>query len=313
MSDLPPIEIACDESGSDGENLVAGNTDVFTHAGVRLAEADAAAALAEVRARVRSPATQYKANHLLREKHRAVLVWVLSPEGPLAGRGRVHLMEKAYFLVGRLAEALGGDVRVLYGAARAAYEADGWPRFLHAANDLLRTRNRDEAAPEPVAAFYATLDSLGPLDALGGSRPLAEAYRERLRLTPPDPPALDPLFPALARTVAAWGEGGRKVDVVHHTQNALTEERIARLRKDPGVPLGGLQFADPEADPRIQFADFLAGVARKISSDELGGRGDPELTELLRPYLDPASVWGDERSWGALTGAATCSGTGRTP
>ncbi|NGN64575.1 DUF3800 domain-containing protein, partial [Streptomyces sp. A7024] len=129
----------------------------------------------------------------------------------------------------------------------------------------------------------------------------------------------DLLFPALARTVAAWGAGGREVDVVHHTQNALTEERVDRLRQEPGVPLAGLRFADPEDDPRIQFADFLAGVARKISSDELGGHGDPELTELLRPYLDPASVWGDARSWAALaglpglSGAATCSGSGRVP
>ncbi|NGN67353.1 hypothetical protein G5C51_26045, partial [Streptomyces sp. A7024] len=195
MPELPPIEIACDESGSDGENLVAGNTDVFTHAGVRLVEPEAAAALAEVRARVRSPATQYKANHLLREKHRAVLVWVLGPEGPLSGRGRVHLMEKAYFVVVRLAGALGEsdeDARALYAEARAALAPGEWARFLHAANDLLRTRNRDEAAPEPVAAFYGTLDALAPdgpaLRRLRGSRPRAEAYRERLRIRPPDPP-----------------------------------------------------------------------------------------------------------------------------
>ncbi|MDH6622390.1 hypothetical protein M2271_000177 [Streptomyces sp. LBL] len=29
---------------------------------------------------------------------------------------------------------------------------------------------------------------------------------------------------------------------------------------------------------------------------ELNGRGDPPLTALLRPYVDRASVWGDERS-----------------
>jgi hypothetical protein len=53
-------------------------------------------------------------------------------------------------------------------------------------------------------------------------------------------------------------------------------------------------------DPRVQLADFLAGIARKIASDELNGRGDPALTALLRPYVDPASVWGDERSWALL-------------
>jgi hypothetical protein len=52
----------------------------------------------------------------------------------------------------------------------------------------------------------------------------------------------------------------------------------------------------------VQVADFLAGIARKIASDELNGRGDPVLTALLRPYVDPDSVWGDARS-GALLAA----------
>lgn len=30
------LEVACDESGSDGENLTGGNTDVFAHASVTL-------------------------------------------------------------------------------------------------------------------------------------------------------------------------------------------------------------------------------------------------------------------------------------
>ncbi len=85
----PCLEIACDESGSDGENLTGGNTDVFAHAGVSLPLAEAASAVREIRDRIRSPAEEYKANHLLREKHRAVLEWLLAPEGadPRAGAG----------------------------------------------------------------------------------------------------------------------------------------------------------------------------------------------------------------------------------
>ncbi|GAP50841.1 predicted protein, partial [Streptomyces azureus] len=67
----PFLEIACDESGSDGENLTGGNTDVFAHASMSLSMATAAAAVREIRDRIRSPAEEYKANHLLREKHRA--------------------------------------------------------------------------------------------------------------------------------------------------------------------------------------------------------------------------------------------------
>jgi hypothetical protein len=64
--------------------------------------------------------------------------------------------------------------------------------------------------------------------------------------------------------------------------------------------MSGLRGADSRTDPRVQVADLLAGLARRIASDELLGRGDPELTTLLRPYVDPASIWQDDRSWSAL-------------
>src|SRR5690242_9076845 len=62
-----PVEIACDESGSEGEHLVGGNTDVFAHASVNLSIDTSAACVQEIRARIGSPALEYKANHLLRE------------------------------------------------------------------------------------------------------------------------------------------------------------------------------------------------------------------------------------------------------
>ncbi|MBB4939031.1 hypothetical protein FHR32_003336 [Streptosporangium album] len=71
------LEIACDESGSEGEKLIGGNTDVFAHAGVRLSAESAAECVREIRDRIRSPAVEYKANHLLREKNRPVLEWLL--------------------------------------------------------------------------------------------------------------------------------------------------------------------------------------------------------------------------------------------
>jgi hypothetical protein len=73
--------------------------------------------------------------------------------------------------------------------------------------------------------------------------------------------------------------------------------RTARRR---GVALDGLELVDSRRDPRVQLADFLAGVARKIASDELNGHGDPALTALLRPYIGTASVWGDAASWARL-------------
>ncbi|MFF7898608.1 DUF3800 domain-containing protein [Streptomyces sp. NPDC007920] len=308
-------EIACDESGSDGENLTDGNTDVFAHASVLLPVESAAGCVQEIRHRIRSPAEEYKANHLLREKHRAVLEWVLSPAGPLHGHARVDLTEKAFFVVDRALDLLLGDTAgadALYGAGREALGEDGWRRFLRAANRLLRARSDADPA-DPVDGFYAAVEGLRRaaaweaseraavvVERLAGSRERAEAYRARVAAGPPLIPAVNPLLPAIVRTAALWSAPGMAVRLVHDRQNMLTPDRIdwlLRTARQQGVALDGVELVHSRLDPRVQVADFLAGVARKIASDELNGCGDPVLTALLRPYVGAASVWGDAPSW----------------
>ncbi|MGX4687901.1 DUF3800 domain-containing protein [Streptomyces sp. JNUCC 63] len=308
-------EVACDESGSDGENLTNGNTDVFAHASVELPMECAAGCVREIRNRIRSPAEEYKATHLLREKHRAVLEWVLCPAGPLYGHARVDLTEKAFFVVDRALELLLGDpaeAAVLFGAGRDAFEEDGWRRFLHAANRLLRARS-DGEPEDPVDAFFAAVEVLRRADApapaaavlgrLADGRERAGAYRARVAAGPALIPVLNPLLPAILRTAAQWSAPGHGVRLVHDQQNMLTPDRvewILRTARQRGVTLDGLVLVDSRQDPRVQLADFLAGVARKIASDELNGHGDPALTSLLRPYVGAASVWGDAPSWARL-------------
>ncbi|MEU1852772.1 hypothetical protein ABZ499_26730 [Streptomyces sp. NPDC019990] len=304
----PFLEVACDESGSDGENLTGGNTDVFAHAGVSLPVTTAAAAVREIRDRIRSPAEEYKANHLLREKHRAVLEWLLAPEGPIHGQARVHLMEKRYFVVDRAVSLLLGDPAeavALFRVGRRTFGENGWRAFLEAANHLLRVRHDGD----PVADFHGTADALRRahpgteaariLGRLAAARPRAEAYRAGFLDGPPLIPLLNPLLPAIVRTAVLWSGDGRPVRLVHDRQNMLTPDRIAWIEeaaRQAGVDLAGVRLVVARDDARVQVADFLAGIARKIASDELNGRGDPALTALLRPYVDPASVWGDVRS-----------------
>lgn len=317
------LEVVCDESGSDGENLTGGNTDVFTHASVALPITEAAAYLDEVHGRIRSPVTEYKANHLLRERHRDVLEWLLSPAGPLAGRASVHLVEKAYFVLDRTAgllldERAGAEALALHRYGRGELTGqDGrvWRDFLHAANRLLRVRVVGDAgggeAADPVEGFLAAVAALrracpeAPLlERLAAARPRADAYRARLEAGPPPlVPVLNPLPPAVVRTVVHWGAGGRPVRVVHDRQNLLTEPRIAwiaRRAAESEAVLAGMELAQGRWEPRILLADFLAGIARRIASDELNGRADPELVALLRPFVAPASVWGDARSRATL-------------
>ncbi|GLZ28848.1 hypothetical protein Lesp02_10380 [Lentzea sp. NBRC 105346] len=195
------IEIACDESGSEGTNLVGGVTDVFAHASVGISRSVAEDCVRRIRDWIRSPAVEYKANHLLREKNRAVLEWFLGPRSPIHGNAFVHLVDKALFL-----------------------ERHG---------------------------------------------------------------ASDPLYPAILRAVELWPG---QVSIIHDRQRALTDERIAALRSR-SPRLAGITLVAARADARIQVADFLAGVARRIASDALNGRPDPVLTELLLPHVDKSSIW----------------------
>lgn len=311
-------EIACDESGSEGEKLLGGNTEVFAHAGVLLSVEEAAECVRETRRRIRSPATEYKANHLLRGKHRAVLVWLLGESGPIHGRARVFLVDKAFFAVRKLVDLLAGDLAdarpgrdgqaaemavTLYREGPRVLGAERWTAFLEAFNDVMRGRAEPELFREPATGPAAGLEKVpGVAELLGGSGERLAGFLAR----PVTVPALDPLIPALVRAVVSWGGGTRPVSILHDQHNGLTEERIAYLKEVLGAEhgLAGLRLADSFHEPRVQVADFLAGVARKIAEEELNGRGDTELVTLLRPYVDPASIWGDERSWARLGGGS---------
>jgi hypothetical protein len=298
-----PVEIACDESGSEGENLVGGETDVFVHAGVRLSPAAARACVREIRARIGSPAEEYKANHLLRAKHRPVLEWLLDPAGPLAGHGHVHLTDKTYFAVRAAVTLLAEDgtgamARTLHRQGRAAFGADRWGYFLAAFTSVLRLKPRRGVTASP-GEFFALVDELAAVPGeageivgrfRGGGERVA-AYRARLAADPGLVPVLDPLVPAVFHTVRHWSADGTPVSLVHDEQLALTGERVLQLKAALGHRLADVRFVDSRSDARVQVADFLAGVARRIASEQLNARGDARLTGLLQSFVDEESVW----------------------
>jgi hypothetical protein len=188
-STLRLMEIACDESGYEGEKLIGSTTRLFAHASVRVP--DAADVLASLRERIRSPATEYKANHLLRSKHHAVLTWFLGTSGPVHGRGHVFLLDKSDFV-------------------RAAFvrEFGFAPPDLAFANDVLRVRN---ALPVPpfAAGFRARLLS----DPIGQS------------VLDPLVPAL------VAAVSHWGGLLGGPISVAHDRQTQLPPRRIEVIRE----------------------------------------------------------------------------------
>jgi hypothetical protein len=246
------------------------------------------------------------------------------------GRATVHLTHKSCFLLGRILDLFLGDsadaaslglrpdrrlATVATRLCRAGPDTFGrepWQVFLAAINAVLREDRRRQVRA-PVDAFFnqievlRTLDGTGPvgqiLDELRDGRQAAYSARKRLLDDHVLHPVLEPLIPAVARTVLHWSRGLHPVAVVHDEQSALTERRMRQLEQILAAPPLELirlpargrfirfRQVDSRTDPRVPVADLRAGVARKVATDGLFGRSDPDLSALLRPYVDPASRW----------------------
>ncbi|BCJ47304.1 hypothetical protein GCM10010168_71070 [Actinoplanes ianthinogenes] len=280
------VEIACDESGFSGTNLLHSGAPVITHASVDLSVGEAVELIGALRSGFRFAPHELKSGKVLRQG--TALDWLLSA---VAGRALVHVIDKELFLVTRVVDLLLGEPSYVAGtslsgeqraAALALYRAGRsagatWDGFLSAFVDLVRTRRRQ---PDPQVAdrFLEARDRL--LDNGLRGDPVLTALRPEavrtimLRLDEDDrsiPPPLEPMLPALAETVLFWSRGERRVLVFHDEQSALTADRLTRLQSaltGNGIsPLAGLVMVDSRDDPRVQVADLLAGIARRSAID----------------------------------------------
>ncbi|MGY0235128.1 DUF3800 domain-containing protein [Longispora urticae] len=302
------VEIACDESGFSGTNLLDPTTPVITHASVDLRADEAAGLIAALRSGFRFSPNEFKSGQFLRGPGAAdALDWFLAR---LAGRAHVHLIDKEYFLVTRIVDLLLAEPTYAAGtrltqdrrpAALAVYRsgrATGhrWTTFLETFVDLVRLKRRPRPDARALERFFDSRDSLvrdgldaraaGVLDGLDRAR----VWDILTRLSEDDrsvPPPLEPMLPALAETILFWSAGHRRVLVTHDEQSALTAGRLRRIQQvltdGAGLsPLAGLVMADSRDDPRVQVADLLAGVTRRLAGTVDDGP--------LRPFLSPTSL-----------------------
>ena len=330
---LPPVdavagavvEIACDESGFSGTNLLDPAIPVITHGSVDLCVGEAVELIAALRSG-RWSLNEFKSGQFLRgPKAGEALEEFLAA---LSGRAHVHLVDKEYFLVTRIVDLFLAEPSYAAGtrltqdhrpAALTLYRARrsggrDWGVFLAAFVELVRTKRRHQPDRSVVERFFQARDALagdglgapaeGVLDGL--SRPRVWDVLTRLTNDDPSiPPPLEPMLPALAETVLFWSDGQRQVLVIHDEQSALTPGRLRRLQRvladgagpvgagEAGAsparvsPLAGLVAVDSRDDPRVQVADLLAGVARRLP--RTGDDG------LLQPFLSPTSLRDPER------------------
>jgi hypothetical protein len=96
------VEIACDESGFSGTNLLDAATPVFTHASVDLRVDEAAELMRALRSGLRWPLNEVKSGQFLRGAQAGeASEWLLAR---LSGRAHVYSVNKEYFLATRIVD-----------------------------------------------------------------------------------------------------------------------------------------------------------------------------------------------------------------
>jgi hypothetical protein len=322
------VEIACDESGFSGSNLLDAATPVFAYASVDLSVDEAVELIVALRSGFRRSLNEFKSGQFLRAPQAdAALEWLLAA---LSGRAHVLLVDKEYFLVTRIVDLflaepsyaagtrLTQDQRpaalTLYRAGRTA--GRDWSVFLAAFVELVRTKRPHQPDRSVLGRFFQARDVLSGvglgaeaervLDGLSWTQ--VEAVLARLAHGDQSiPPPLEPLLPALAETVLFWSRGQRPVLVIHDEQSALTADRLRRLQQVLTDGADSSAADAHEARPAAARASPLAGLVTVDSRDDprvqladlLAGvaRRSPNSggDRRLQPFLSPTSLRDPDR------------------
>lgn len=343
QSAMAAIEIACDESGNDGENLFGGNATVFAHCSLAIAREQADSLMAELRHRTNAQSAELKSKDLLKPKSLGAAQWLMRHDA-VASRSLVNLTEKRYFLTCKLFDstveeqmhASGADIYAedqalklaMFLYSRAPAELGGvWDDTLETYNRLLRSPDEAEIWGH-LATLRAQLVGVGQqcsglLNDLigmiwGGTGHLLTLAHQQAGLDGSESlRTLDPVLAAIGQAARAWSaRSGRDVIVVHDEAKVLTPETIERLKYHLARPhlvapslahgnvvVRAVHQVDSKTDARVQVADLLAGIGRAVAERALRGEGHP-LTHDLQPMIDPQSMWGDVDSWMIMNPAA---------
>ncbi|WP_076263324.1 DUF3800 domain-containing protein [Intrasporangium flavum] len=330
------VEVACDESGNDGENLFGGHSTVFAHGSVAIALAQAESLMAELRHRTNAQSAELKSKDLLRPKNLRSAQWLLRHPA-VAGNALVTLTEKRYFLTCKLFDSTveeqmhsaGVDIYADDQALRLAmflYSRAGeelgpkWDETLDTYNRLLRSPDEAEIRRH-LATLRAQLIAVGRecsglLNNIicmiwGGTDHLLSLARQQAGLDASEKlRTLDPVISAIGQTARNWGErSGQDVIVVHDQAKVLTPKTIEYIKyhlarpdfvapslAGGGVVVKAIHQVDSKTDARVQVADVVAGVGRAVAERALRGESHP-LRQDLQPMIDPLSIWGDVSSW----------------
>ncbi|MEA9986976.1 hypothetical protein [Subtercola sp. RTI3] len=316
------LSIACDESGSEGENLMLSQHAVFVHASVSVAMDAATEFMDMVRSSMRAQSPEVKSKTALASRNRPAL---LAAMGSSDLTGNINLVEKSYFVVARLLEITvaqkasseGQDIAGSGGGRELAdfFHAKGpsavgrqvWDGLLRSFNDLVRIYAR-EGTQSPtakpffdalvLARFSCTNRQVGNiLDEIWAARYFAAEYEDA---SPFGLREMDPMAFTLSSVARNWGMrlGDVPFELVTDQYSGLTDELRAQIVEAVRAPLSigpvalpepnlrGIRMVDSRGDSRVQIADILGGIGREIVRLAVDGVFDDELQVMVHEMLD---------------------------
>lgn len=329
-------EIFFDESGHDGENLIAGKTPVLAHSSLYMGLDEATELVAYLRAKTKAQSSELKASDVMRNGQ--AIDDLFGEQGRLIGHAQVYLVEKSHFAIGKIIDLLveeeayrrgvnlyaGGTAKQmaddLYEFGPRAFGTDAWNDLVEAFTSLMRTRQRKGGQKETVETFFEKIDEYRLksrrervseiLQLVWMTRSHADdfqkALEEGLALK-----TLDPLQTTLYQLAYTWhGVLKQPIMIMHDQQTALTDNltkvllEVANKGVPDGMNLPKIKFplvdvkqVDSKADPRIQLADIAAGFCRQVAESALQGKATEERLAQIRRLVHFNSLWGDAKSW----------------
>ncbi|WP_150954651.1 hypothetical protein [Microbacterium testaceum] len=320
--------IACDESASEGENLMRSRHPVFVHGSVNLSQEEAENFLAMLRALTGIKAPELKSRFALEPKHRSRLMIALVA---LADTANIYFVEKSFFIVAKMIALLPAEyaarngldlhfsglgrlmANTLHDGGREAMGEQRWASLLDSYNSVIRTYLRaGDVAPTVHPFFEALRDARANcgegevrevLDFIWDARHITHHYEGMSSVQIRE---LDPMFPSLTTVASTWDArlGGAPFEFLADNYSGLdetTRSTIIEMVRDPssmGVPLPSaalkaIRLTDSKGDPRVQVADIVAGVGREVAGMALNRVFDDPLQQVAYPMLDRSIMTSD--------------------
>jgi hypothetical protein len=294
--------VATDESGWDGEQLYGRDDRYLSIGSVAIDDGTAAQIVDQLRrdARLSQP-PELKFAQFAGQRNSArleALATLLGAGGALAGRARVYLVDKHYFVAGKIIDLLleegaharginlheGGLARraawTLFTDGPRALGGAGFDRVIATMVGFASARNRDGSVVSVDALFGELRRAFGRarrgevsqiLGALLRTREQAEDFLEALSDTAQIVPAMEPLIPALPLIANLWSDEIGALTMLTDEHKVLTDDRLDFIAR---VAALDVQFAGPgmgvrQRAPQRAVRAVVRGVSRDHPSIQL--------------------------------------------